>query len=154
MSIPDKTTFHNHMVWPHDSTMPRVSDLVTNLPTSGSEIFKQHQAQYLGEHGDEITPKQTGPFAVGIVSRAYRELSNGNLTAQLISFATQNIPANQFRAYIAVNNARSFVLASEVWENNKIELETLSDNEQDVRLGELVKIDTPVPSLCSVTGYL
>lgn len=133
----------------HDLRMPKVADLLQSpyLQTTGTEgpNFATHQQGYLDKHKDEIMPRLTGPFAVAVVSRAYRELANGNLTEQLVSFATQHIPPDQFRAYIAVNNVRAFALAADVWDKNQGELATLPTEQErishvrDLAVAELAK---------------
>ncbi len=88
--------------------------------------FKGRNKEYLAKHADEPKPTDTGPFAVAIVSRAYRELSNGNLTERLLSLVSQKIPTSEFKAYIAVNNVRVHAIAAEVCEREKEKLEGLT----------------------------
>ncbi len=101
--------------------------------------FDQHQREYLAKHADEPKPTDTGPFAVAIVSRAYRELSNGNLTERLLSLVSQKIPTSEFKAYIAVNNLRTHALAADVWERDKETLEGLPDEECTRRMRDLIR---------------
>lgn len=104
-----------------------------------SSTFAQHQHDYLERNKYEIKPLDTGPYTVAIVSRAYRELSNGNLAEKLLSLASLEIPASEIKAYIAVNNIRAYAMAAEVWDKNKALLESLPANQQQAKLIELVK---------------
>lgn len=101
--------------------------------------FMQHQTEFLAKHSDEVKPVETGPFAVAIVKRAYRELSNGNLTESLISLASQNVPTREFCAYFDVNNIRMAAIASDVWDKNAAVLQRLPEDERNMKLKELIK---------------
>ncbi len=111
------------------STPTMTSFLKPSVPNATPEThpeadFDKHQQEYLAKHADEVFPTETGPFTVAVVSRAYRELSNGNLTERLLSLACQQIPSSEFKAYIAVNNVRVDAIAAEVWDREKESIES------------------------------
>ncbi len=110
--------------YPHEETQTETS-------------FETHQREYLAKHADESFPIDTGPYAVAIVSRAYRELSNGNLTERLLSLVAQKIPTSEFKAYIAVNNEMAHAIAAEVEERERSTLETLDSYQKKITLEEL-----------------
>ncbi len=117
--------------------------LYPDAPVSSEEnphetTFDKHQREYLAKHADEVLPTDTGPYAVAIVSRAYRELSNGNLTERLLSLVAQKIPTSEFKSYISVNNVRVDAIAAEVWEREKDMLEQLSSQEREAKLHDLI----------------
>jgi|GEM_PF-6758449 len=108
-----------------------------NRPWHGAEaaidpsgnLFEQQRQAYLAKHADEPQLKNTGRFKFALVTRAKRELSNGNLAEKLKSFAVQQLPRNSrtgeydFRAYIAVNDNRVSGISAEVFEANKQDLD-------------------------------
>src|SRR5579872_4935035 len=65
-----------------------------------SAEFLEQQRYSLEKHKDEEKPLDTGPYAFGFVTRAYKELSNGNLTKRLESLLTLHIAKSQIKGYI------------------------------------------------------
>ena len=125
------------------------SDLYTDPDPTDFAGDHQH---FLDRHKDEVKPVTQNPFAVAIVSRAYRELSNGNLAEQLLSLASQNIPSSEFRAYIAVNNVRALAIAAQVWDREKVMLGTLSPEERQNVLRDLTLQEFKIRKIDLQTG--
>ena len=92
--------------------------------------FLSEQQEIVDKHTDEEKPRDTGPYAFAIVTRAYKELSNGNLTERLRNLANLEVPESQVKAYISVNNPRIWAISSDIIAQHQQEFDALDASER------------------------
>ena len=76
--------------------------------------FEENQHDFTRLHSTELPSLPKSPATIGVVTRAYKELSNGNISRQLLSLASQSIDGSAYETYIVVNNPRIYGLLAEV----------------------------------------
>ncbi len=123
-STPSEAVTELVSVTPDVPEFPPQPKLEKNEQIENEAPFDENHQKTLEIHQDEL-PAFKEPVDVAIVSRAYKELFNGNLTEQLRSFSRIDQSKATSEMIIVVNNPRMYALIAELTANEALNLSQL-----------------------------
>ncbi len=95
--------------------------------------------RYVQKHSAELPSQPETPPAIGVVVRAYMELSNGNLTQLLDSASRVSAEAGTFEMTIVVNNPRMYAYAARAMDALGIPRDAVLTLDQQKQIADFIE---------------